>query len=212
MTRLITLSFFAVTFLATPLHAQLWDEEPPSETVDPKDAGDTPENGSDDEAEIEEEKPQPDPLIIKSNKVFKRVRRLDLSGAFGYNPLINSFANNALNFNFWAVFPSLNKGFLDGINDSFSWEAGIYSGWVWSGYTVIRHNFSFMPAAGGRWNFHLTPRWNIYAAARIGLLINDFQLRGAGAIGALWKYNDDFSIRAEMDSQHLLNLGVSFPY
>ena len=84
MTRLITLSFFAVTFLATPLHAQLWDEEPPSETVDPKDAGDTPENGSDDEAELEEEKPQPDPLIIKSNKVFKRVRRLDLSGAFDH--------------------------------------------------------------------------------------------------------------------------------
>ena len=213
MTKIIAINLFAWICFAAPLHAQMWDEAP-SETTDLKDAGASSENGpSDDIDENKEEKAAPDPIIIKSDKVFSRVKRLDLSGAFGYNPLVNSFANNALGLTFWAVFPSLEKGFLDGINDSFDLEAGIYSEWVWAGYTVIRHNFSFMPAVGGRWNFHITPRWDVYAAARVGLrLDNTLRIAGAGALGALWKYNEDFSLRAEMDSQHLLNLGVSFPY
>jgi len=212
MKNIFTFTFLTLMCLTTPLHAQMWEEENAG-TTDPKDAGDTPENGA--EADVEEAPvADPDPLIIKSHKKYKRSKSLDLIGAFGYNPTAGTFANNSLGLTFFAVFPSLDDGFLDGINDSFNLEAGLYSEWSWAGYTVISHNFTFMPAVGGRWNFHLTPKWNIYAAARLGVQLGNYGFLpgGAGALGASWRFNEDMAFRVEMDTRHLFNLGVSFPY
>jgi hypothetical protein len=212
MKKIISFAFITLTCLTTPLHAETWEEDN-VKTKEPTAAGETPENGT---ATEEEKAPtvDSDPIIIKSKKKYQRSNSLDLTGAFGYNPTAGTFANNSLGLTFFAVFPSLDNGFLDGINDSFNLEAGLYSEWEWAGYTVIRHEFTFMPAVGGRWNFHLTPKWNIYAAARLGVNLDKYGFHpgGAGALGASWRFNEDMAFRFEMDTRHLFNFGVSFPY
>ena len=208
--------WFAVTFFALPSQAQVWEEEPASnETAapDPQDAGESDAAGGVPE-DNKEVAPVGDPLIIKSKEVFKRVNRLDLAGAFGYSPIKGTFSEDALGFSFWATFPSLDQGFLPGLNDSFNFEAGLYAEWAWSGISVIRHYFNFMPAVGARWNFHLTRKWTLYSAARVGLQFGEagFRPGGAGAIGASWQLTPDMALKAELDTRQFVNLGVSFPY
>ena len=54
----------------------------------------------------------------------------------------------------------------------------------------------------------ITPRWDVYAAARYRSMTRHLQNAGVQGLGALWKYNEDFSPRRNGQSQHLLNLGV----
>ncbi|MBL92142.1 MAG: hypothetical protein CMH56_10095 [Myxococcales bacterium] len=208
--------WFAITVFALPSQAQVWEEDTNvSETAGsaPQDAGESDAPGGVPE-DNSPAAPQADPFIIKSKDVFKRVNRLDLAGAFGYSPVYGTFSENTLGFSFWATFPSLDQGFLPGLNDSFNLEAGLYAEWAWSGISVIRHYFTFMPAVGARWNFHLTRKWTLYSAARVGLQFGEagFRPGGAGAIGASWQLTPDMALKAELDTRQFVNLGVSFPY
>ena len=210
------LAFALITaFWALPAEAQLWEEEA-SETKssDAGDAGVADVPGGVPEDASANNTSAGDPVIIKGDGTNPRPNRLDLAGAFGYSPYYGTFSGNALGFSFWAVLPSLQKGFLPGLNDSFSLEAGLYSEWAWSGISVIRHYFTFMPAVGGRWNFHLTEQWTLHAAARFGVQFGEagFWPGGTGALGATWQLTPEMGLRAEMDTRNFVNLGVSFPY
>ena len=210
------LFWFSFTVFALPSQAQVWEEDQPIQNdetqPDAKDAGasDTAGGVPNDEQNIS---PVGDPFIIKSDKAFKRVRRLDLAGMYGYNPTTGRFQNDVLGFSFWATLPSLEKGFLADLNDSFNLEAGLFSEWKWSPMGAS-HDLIFMPAMGGRWNFHLTHKWTLYSAARVGLEFTKIGLRphGAGALGALWQLKPHMSLKAELNTRHFLNVGVSFPY
>ena len=155
-----------------------------------------------------------DPLIIKGRWHKPSSQPIGFGGRSRLQPLLRHLQWKCVGVFVLGGTASLEKGLLPGLNDSFSLEAGLYSEWAWSGISVIRHYFTFMPAVGGRWNFHLTEQWTLHAAARFGVQFGEagFWPGGTGALGATWQLTPEMGLRAEMDTRNFVNLGVSFPY
>ena len=153
---------------------------------------------------------------LQEENAFKNaVQRLDFAGSFGYSAHYYSFNNKALGGSFLATFPALDEGFIPRVNDSFLLEAGIFANWSWFGYSTISHLFSLMPAVGGRWVFHLDPKWDVFAAARFGILFDrptNFEPSGVGGVGVLWHFQENLAFRAEVNNMNFWSLGVSIPY
>jgi hypothetical protein len=92
--------------------------------------------------------------------------------------------------------PMLNGGLIPAINDSFYLEPGLLisarfrqqtSDLVW-----------VVPEVGPRWNFHLTPTWDVFASIKLGWAIGkqgDFWVRGI--VGANWWFVPTWGLRAE---------------
>lgn len=92
--------------------------------------------------------------------------------------------------------PVLNGGFIPPINDSFYIEPGLLVS-----ARVRRHGrdlFWVIPEVGPRWNFHLTPTWDVFASIKLGWAIGregDFWIRGQ--IGTLWWFAPNWALRLE---------------
>jgi hypothetical protein len=92
--------------------------------------------------------------------------------------------------------PILNGGLIPSVNDSFYVEPGLLVSWrirkdapdlVW-----------VIPEFGPRWDFHLTPTWDVFASVKLGWAIGhegDFWVRGTA--GALWWFAPTWSLRLE---------------
>jgi hypothetical protein len=92
--------------------------------------------------------------------------------------------------------PLLNGGLIPAINDSFYLEPGLLVS-----ARLRRHERDLVwviPEVGPRWNFHLTPSWDVFASVKLGWAIGhegDFWVRGT--LGALWWFAPAWSMRLE---------------
>lgn len=92
--------------------------------------------------------------------------------------------------------PVLNSGLIPSVNDSFYVEPGLLIS------TRFRQDAKdlvwVIPEFGPRWDFHLTPTWDVFASIKVGWAIGhegDFWVRGT--LGALWWLRPTWSLRLE---------------
>jgi hypothetical protein len=91
--------------------------------------------------------------------------------------------------------PLLDGGFIRPINDSLYLEPGVFMG------AHFRDDDTYLwviPEVGPKWNFHLTPRWDVYASLKLGWAIGrhgDFWLRSN--VGMQWWVNRPWALRLE---------------
>lgn len=92
--------------------------------------------------------------------------------------------------------PLVNAGLIPAINDSLFLEPGLLVS------VRIRKGEGdlvwVVPELGPRWNFHLTPNWDVFASVKLGWAIGkegDLWLRGT--LGSLWWFVPSWSLRAE---------------
>ncbi len=92
--------------------------------------------------------------------------------------------------------PILDGGFIRPINDSLSIEPGLFLAMRFNRH---RENYLWVvPEIGPRWNFHLTPNWDVFASIKLGWAIGshgDFWLR-AGP-GMQWWFARPWALRLE---------------
>jgi hypothetical protein len=117
----------------------------------------------------------------------------------------------------WYAYPIAPDGFIRDLNDSFALEVGATMAWWRSDYFGGAAYSVFMPAFGGRWNFHLTRDWTTFAALKIALLfgISGYQPDYATAgftLGALYRIQENMHLRLELGYPLGLNFGLSFPF
>lgn len=92
--------------------------------------------------------------------------------------------------------PIVDGGFIRPINDSLYLEPGLFMG-----VRIHRNdptNFWAIPEIGPRWNFHLTPHWDAFAALKLGWAIGkegDFWIRGT--VGMQWWFVRQWALRLE---------------
>jgi hypothetical protein len=103
--------------------------------------------------------------------------------------------------------PILDSGLIRSINDSLSLEPGLF---VSARFDYHEHkkgddehhdeNFVWVvPEIGPRWNFHLTPNWDVFAAVKLGWAIGDhngFWMRlGPGMV---WWFSRPWALRVDL--------------
>jgi hypothetical protein len=92
--------------------------------------------------------------------------------------------------------PLVNAGLIPAINDSLFLEPGLLVS-----VRIRKHDADLVwvvPELGPRWNFHLTPNWDVFASLKLGWAIGkegDLWLRGTA--GSLWWFVPSWSLRAE---------------
>jgi hypothetical protein len=92
--------------------------------------------------------------------------------------------------------PLLNGGFIPPVNDSFYLEPGLLLGARFRRHA--RDLVWVIPEVGPRWNFHLTPTWDVFASIKLGWAIGrqgDFWIRGT--VGTLWWFAPNWALRLE---------------
>jgi hypothetical protein len=103
--------------------------------------------------------------------------------------------------------PILDAGFIRPINDSVYIEPGLF---IAARFGRKDENFVWVvPEVGPRWNFHLTPNWDAFAAIKLGWAIgkhHDFWLR-AGP-GMLWWFRRPWALRIEGGGGPRVGAGV----
>lgn len=111
--------------------------------------------------------------------------------------------------------PVLNGGLISAINDSFYLEPGL----LLSG-RFRRHGRDLVwviPELGPRWNFHLTPAWDVFASIKLGWAIGregDFWIRGS--VGTQWWFAPAWALRLETSHGAVVGqggyLGLSYRF
>jgi hypothetical protein len=102
--------------------------------------------------------------------------------------------------------PVVNGGLIPAINDSFYLEPGLLLSVRMR--TNDRDLLWVIPELGPRWNFHLTPSWDAFAAIKLGWAIGpegDFWIRGV--IGTLWWFAPGWALRLETAYGALVGAG-----
>lgn len=108
--------------------------------------------------------------------------------------------------------PLLDGGFIRPINDSLYLEPGLFMGayfdeddtYIW-----------VIPEVGPKWNFHLTPRWDVFATLKLGYAIGshgDFWLHSN--VGMQWWFNRPWALRLEAGAglHHVAGLFIGASY
>jgi len=103
--------------------------------------------------------------------------------------------------------PIVDGGLIRPINDSFYIEPGLFMS------ARFNHNgenyYWAVPEVGPRWNFHLTPRWDAFAALKLGWAIGDggdFWIRGT--VGMFWWFARNWALRVEVAEGAVVGPGV----
>jgi len=91
--------------------------------------------------------------------------------------------------------PILDSGFIRPVNDAIFLEPGLFLG------VRNRHDDTYLwviPEFGPRWNFYLTPNWDVFGAIKAGWAIGshgNFWLRGT--VGMQWWFARPWALRLE---------------
>lgn len=135
-----------------------------------------------------------------------------------YSSYYGPFYSTSLTFNLGGRFylPLVKEGFLPMLNDSFGVEFGadLFVGLPGFGYGSV--GFGMQIPAEVRWNFHLFPKLEVYAklGAALGVLFTPVVWVTPILIvnvGALFKLNETFYVRAEVGSP-ALKVGIGFAF
>jgi len=111
--------------------------------------------------------------------------------------------------------PVLDNGFIRAVNDSFFLEPGLY----FSARFDKHHAdyFWVIPEFGPRWNFHLTPKWDVFPAIKAGWAIGPhdrFWFRGT--VGTQWWFAKPWGLRMEASAHAKvggsLYIGLSYKF
>jgi hypothetical protein len=111
--------------------------------------------------------------------------------------------------------PVLEDGFIRGLNDSFFIEPGLYFG---ARFDDRRADYFWVvPEFGPRWNFHLTPRWDVFPALKVGWAFGRHQEPWVRAtVGTVWWFSRPWGLRLETSGGHptpaMLYVGLSYQF
>lgn len=103
--------------------------------------------------------------------------------------------------------PIIDSGLIRPINDSFFIEPGLFLS-----ARFDRDNRDYLwvvPELGPRWNFHLTPHWDVFATLKLGWAIGtkgDFWVRGTA--GMQWWFAAPWALRVETAAGAVVGPGV----
>jgi hypothetical protein len=103
--------------------------------------------------------------------------------------------------------PIVDGGLIRPINDSFYIEPGLFMSARFHRHG--RNHFWAVPEIGPRWNFHLTPRWDVFATLKLGWAIGaegDFWIRGT--VGTQWWFARQWALRVETAEGAVVGPGV----
>lgn len=103
--------------------------------------------------------------------------------------------------------PIVDSGLIRPINDSFYLEPGLFFS------ARFNHDgedyFWVVPELGPRWNFHLTPHWDAFAALKLGWAIGDEgDLWVRGTAGMQWWFTAPWALRLETGAGAVIGGGV----
>ncbi len=103
--------------------------------------------------------------------------------------------------------PLLDSGLIGPINDSLSLEPGLF---LAARFGRRHENYLWVvPEFGPRWNFHLTPNWDVFASVKVGWAIGDhgdFWLRVSP--GMQWWFARPWALRVETGGGARVGPGV----
>lgn len=103
--------------------------------------------------------------------------------------------------------PLLDGGLIRPINDSFYLEPGLF---LSARFDRRDHDYLWVvPEVGPRWNFHLTPHWDVFATLKLGWAIGDhgdFWVRGTA--GMQWWFAAPVALRVETAAGAVVGPGV----
>jgi hypothetical protein len=111
--------------------------------------------------------------------------------------------------------PVLDGGFIRGLNDSFFLEPGLFFA---ARFDDKRADYFWViPEFGPRWNFHLTPNWDVFPAVKAGWAFGrhqEFWFRGT--VGTQWWFARPWALRLETSAGTPtganLYLGMSYQF
>lgn len=103
--------------------------------------------------------------------------------------------------------PLVDGGLIRPINDSFYLEPGLF---LSARFGHRERDYVWVvPEIGPRWNFHLTPVWDVFAALKLGWAIGtdgDFWVRGTA--GMQWWFAEPWALRLETAAGALVGPGI----
>lgn len=111
--------------------------------------------------------------------------------------------------------PILDAGLVRPINDALYIEPGLFVGGRF--HRDRDDHWWVVPEVGPRWNFYLTPHWDVFASIKFGWAIGrhgDFWVRGTA--GARWWFLPQLALRAEIAGAAVVGgegyLGLSYRF
>jgi opacity protein-like surface antigen len=160
----------------------------------------------------------------RSNAMFLRQNGHPSGGRIEVTPLIGTYNLIGYDVGVMGAFRILDKGFIPMLNNSISIEAGLdFASWTLYSYT---HRVVSL-TADGRWDFHLSRLWTVYAAS--GLAIRrqwtswknedssgesaatnnlGIHVRAGGAM----HFSDKFALRLDYDAASIARVGTTFSF
>ena len=129
-------------------------------------------------------------------------------GTLLISPMVGQYALTGFEAGLKVSLQVAKHAFIHALNNSVSVEAEVFQG-TWNGFFGQSKSLFF--GGGGRWDFHLAPKWTAYGTAGLQIEqkqtiadyeVNERELNPNLQIGGMLIMNENFRFRAEYDYSH----------